>query len=242
MLLWTTICIQWACSHRPNVDSSETVLQKEATAASAFSQHPPVLPQYRLGFGDVIEIQFFRNPEFNETVTVRPDGRISLAKIEEIEVTGMTPSQLDSLITGAYADFLLDPDVTVIVRKFGGYQVFVLGEVTSPGGFPIQKNMTILQAIALAGGPKISAKLENVMVLRRGQTDEVEAIKLNLSKPVIAKSKSDIKHHDILVQPQDIIFIPKTFIANVSDFMKQIYAGFLPPLDLYLRAILFYDR
>ena len=85
-------------------------------------------PEYLLGFGDVIEIKFFRNTEFNETVTVRPDDRISLQKVGELEVSGMTPSQLDSVITAIYSEFVLEPEVTVIVRQFGGQNFYVLGK------------------------------------------------------------------------------------------------------------------
>jgi len=91
------------------------------------------VPEYTLGFGDVLEIKFFNNNQFNEIVSVRPDGRITMEKIGDIFVDGMTPSQLDSLITKTYADIILNPDVTVFVRQFGGYKVFVLGEVNTPG-------------------------------------------------------------------------------------------------------------
>ena len=91
------------------------------------------MPEYRLGFGDEIEVKFFNNAQFNEMITVRPDGRITLEKIGDIYVTGMTPSQLDSLITTTYADIIRDPEVTVFVRKFGSYQTYILGEVGDPG-------------------------------------------------------------------------------------------------------------
>lgn len=233
--------ILWGCSSHPNAQSSETVSPKRRSLlASSYEAHS--LPEYQLGFSDVIEIKFFRNFQFNETVTVRPDGRISLQKVGELQVTGFTPAQLDSVITKTYAEFVLEPDVTVIVRQFGGYQVYVLGEVNSPGGYPVQRSMTVLQALASAGGHKLSAKLASVMILRRGQEDEVEAIKVNLKKSVKARRIEEVTANDIFVQPRDIIFVPKTFIASASDFMRQVYSGFLPPLDLYLRAVLFYDR
>ncbi|MFQ5770534.1 MAG: polysaccharide biosynthesis/export family protein [bacterium] len=228
------------CSVRPKAKSSAPE-QMETPTLLASMQNANIMPEYQLGFGDVIDIKFFRNAQFNEMVTVRPDGRISLAKVGELLVTGMTPSQLDSVITEVYEKFVLEPDVTVIVRQFGGYQVYVLGEVNSPGGYPVQRNMTLLQALASAGGAKISAKLGSVMVLRRGQNQEIKAIKVDLVKSVKAKSQLDITQNNIIVLPQDIVFIPKTFIASVSDFMRQIYAGFLPPLDVYLRAVLYYD-
>lgn len=229
------IGVSWRCSSTPKTQSA---VHAESPALPVSSQ-TVVIPEYRLGFGDVIDIKFFRNSQFDEALTVRPDGRISLAKVGEVLVSGMTPAKLDSIITETYREFVLDPEVTVIVREFGGYQVYVLGEVNSAGGFPVQRNMTLLQAIAIAGGPKTFAQMGSVVVLRRGHNQEVEAIKVDLTKSMKAKTGADILKNDIWVQPQDIIYVPKTFIANVSDFMSQVYAGILPPLDLYLRAIIY---
>ena len=200
-----------------------------------------VAPEYRLGFGDVIEFRFFINNEFDETVKVRPDGRISLMGIQDLYVDGMTPSQLDSIATQAYGVFVKDPNITVIVREFGGNQIYVLGEVTAPGGYEIQRRMTLLQAIASAGGPTHLAQLGSVVVLRHKPGKEVEAVKINLSKNIKAKMPDMAGSNDIYVQPQDIVFVPKTFIGSVTTFMKQVYDGFLPPVDLYLRALLYYN-
>ncbi|NIR51885.1 sugar transporter [candidate division KSB1 bacterium] len=227
------------CSNHPSTQTSALTGERPAQASQSRASFAP---EYTLGFGDVLDIKFFRNTEFNETVTVRPDGRISLAKVGELYVAGMTPSKLDSVITATYGEIVRNPDVTVIVRDFGGYQVYVLGEVTKPGGIAIQRNMTVLQAIAAAGGRKISAQMGSVMILRRGKKKEIDAIKVNLKKSVDPKRRADILENDILVEPQDIVFVPKTFIANVSDFMRQVYAGILPPLDLYLRAVIVYDE
>jgi protein involved in polysaccharide export with SLBB domain len=193
------------------------------------------LPEYRLGFGDVVEIKFFNNARFNETVAVRPDGRITLEKMGDIPVTGMTPLQLDSLITATYAGFVRDPEVTVFVRQFGGYQVYVLGEVTMPGGYPIQQNMTLLQALAAAGGPKETAKLGSVMILRHGKSESVYALKVDLANATKGANGA-ISKDNFYVQGQDVIYVPKTFIASASAFLKQVYEGLLPPIDIYLRA------
>lgn len=205
------------------------------------STRQQALPEYRLGFGDVVEFKFFINSEFDETVTVRPDGRISLMKVGEIYVNGMTPSKLDSLVTASYREFVLDPDITVIVRQFQGNQVYVLGEVTAPGGYIVQRDMTVLQALASAGGVTNMAKLGSVIILRRGHNKEPVAFKVDLGRSVKAKSRADIATNDMQIQPQDIVYVPKTFVANVANFMRQVYEGVLPPLDLYLRTALFYN-
>lgn len=229
------------CSVHPRAENSQ-LASTEKDPLTASEHQEKIVPEYRLGFGDVVEIKFFRNIQFNEEITVRPDGRISLAKIGELMVSGMTCAQLDRVITETYGEFVREPDVTVIVREFGGYRVYVLGEVESPGGYNIQRNMTILQALAEAGGTKISAKLGSVILLRRGQGEEVTALKVDIGKSIRAKNRLDVSRNDIYVQPQDIVFVPKTFIASASDFLTQVYDGVLPPLDMYIKAAFYYGR
>jgi protein involved in polysaccharide export with SLBB domain len=198
------------------------------------------IPEYRLGFGDVIEVKFFHNPRFNEIITVRPDGRISMERIGEIFVTGMTALQLDKLITDKYSIFVQEPEVTVFVREFAGYQVYVLGQVNSPGGYTIQRDMTMLQAVAMAGGAMDGAKMQSVMLLRRGEDGEVKAFKVDLKNPVNG-SEGKVIEDDLYVQALDIVYVPKTFFASANTFMTQVWGGFLPPVDVYLRVLWWRD-
>ena len=229
------------CAGHPGVRNS-SVGSSIRVEKTDFAQEADNIPEYRLGFGDIIEIKFFNNSEFNETITVRPDGRISLQKVGELLVLGRTPVEVDSVITKIYAEFVINPEVTVIVREFGGLQAFVLGEVEKPGGYPLTKNMTILQALAVAGGTKNSAKLNSVMVLRKDQTGGIAATKVNLKNLFKADHISEFVKNNLEIHPQDIIYVPKTIISSATDFMKMVYSGFLPPLDLYLRVIYYYDR
>lgn len=192
----------------------------------------PVRPEaYRLGFGDVIEVKLSTHPEFNEQVLVRPDGRISLQEIGDILVLGMTPAALDSFLTRTYAKILHNPNVTVILRQFGGQQVYVLGEVDRPGVYPLERNMTILRALAAAGGPKTSGNLKSVMVIRQNRRNILSAVRVDLG----LRSLPDDLHRDIFIQANDVIYLPRTFVANVNQFLAQVYDGILPPLDIYTR-------
>ncbi|MBN1464478.1 polysaccharide biosynthesis/export family protein [candidate division KSB1 bacterium] len=193
-------------------------------------------PVYTFGIDDLIEIKFFDNDQFNETVRVRPDGRISLAKVDEIFVLGMTPMQLDSFITAAYAKIIQRPDVTVIVREFGARQIFVLGEVNSPGGYAVHRNMTLLHGIAAAGGLKVSAEPRSIMILRRKNSNILAAYKIDVTRSY-KLAESYAKSSDPFIYSMDIIYVPKTYIASASAFLNQIYDIILPPLDTYLRAM-----
>jgi polysaccharide export outer membrane protein len=201
------------------------------------AQTAQTVPEYRLGFGDVVEVKFFNNDRFNETVRVRPDGRISLERVGDIFVAGMTPSQLDNLITQTYAEIIQNPDVTIFVREFGGYQVYVLGEVNNAGGHVIQRNMTLLQAIAAAGGAKNSASLGSVMLLRSEDGENVQAYSIDVDEWLDGET-ANLPLALRYVRPRDIIYVPRTFIASASTFLKQVWDGLIPPVNVYLQALL----
>lgn len=187
--------------------------------------------QYRLGFGDKLEIKFFNNNEYNESVAVRPDGRISLQRVGDISVVGMTVSQLDSIITDTYAEILVSPDVTVIVREFGGQDCYVLGEVKNPGIYPINKGLSAIRAIAAAGGPKQSARMNSVLLIRATENHNVLAERLDLDLSDLGSAMQ----HDRILRPYDVIFVPPTFISDLGGYLDQIYDIVLRPLDIWVR-------
>ena len=196
-----------------------------------------ILPEYRLGYGDVIDVKFFNHNRFNENVIVRPDGRISMEKVGDIHVAGMTPNELSKAITNTYSKIIKNPEVTVIVRNFGGYQVYILGEVKSPGAIPMQRNMTILQVLAEAGGQNETANLKSIMLIRRNEDGTIKANRIDLR----SLTPEAMQANDLFVQAFDIIYIPKTFIANVNTFIDQALSGVIKPLDIYMRAVWYYN-
>ena len=239
LMIPITLCL-FGCSSSST--SGRTYFQD---VSSLDSGTPETVPEYRLGFGDEIEVKFFNNEQFNEMIGVRPDGRITLERIGDIYVTGMTPSQLDSLVTVTYADIIRDPEVTVFVRKFGSYQVYVLGEVNKPGGYPVERNMTIVQVLAVAGGVPFSGALGSVMVLRQGRNEEIQAVMIDVNyylaggrlRLTTIEKEIDVSVNDFLIKPLDIVYVPRTPIASIVEFLEEIYRGVLPPLETYLRAL-----
>ncbi len=211
---------------------SQVVIQPRVAPAPV-SARPMV---YRLGFGDVLDVKFLASPEYNETVTIRPDGRISLQGVGELDALGLSPAGLDSVITSAYSQILVNPDVTVIVRNFGGQKCYVAGEVEHPGSLDIAKEMTLLRAIAAAGGPKKSAKLGSVILIRMDAQQRIEATRLDLSYTSL---KGGIEN-DLPVMGNDIIFVPRTFIADINAVVSQIYDILLPPFDSWTRYYYWY--
>jgi protein involved in polysaccharide export with SLBB domain len=209
---------------------------------------PPVLretavaseEEYTLGYGDILDIKLFNNDRFNQTVTVRPDGRITLDRIGDIRVTGMTPTSLDSLITEQYARFMRAPEVTVVVKQFGAANFYVLGQVHKPGSYSLEQNATILQALALAGGTTDQAETKSVMVIRPLPNKQVAAFRLDVKQYLHGKSANPTEGYSI--KAKDLIYVPKSYIANINTFVMQFYDLVLPPVDMYVKALWWQDR
>ncbi|MDZ7370288.1 MAG: SLBB domain-containing protein, partial [candidate division KSB1 bacterium] len=151
---------------------------------------------------------------------------------------GMTISKLDDLITQAYADILVDPEVTVFLRSAGGRRVYVMGQVQQPGGYELVRGMSVLRAIAAAGGPTNGAKMNSVMLLRRDEQNGVTALRLDLT---LNKNAAKLAANDLALQAFDLVYVPKTFIADVDAWASQFYRIVLTPLDVYSRAV-YYQR
>jgi polysaccharide export outer membrane protein len=130
-------------------------LLSTACASSSASQRAAARPdpgEYRIGREDVLEVVVWHEPELTRVVPVRPDGKISLPLAGEVEAAGKTPAELQEGLTKTLSPFIRDAAVAVLVREINGPRVFVLGEVTRPGGFPLRGPVSVVQAIALAGG------------------------------------------------------------------------------------------
>jgi protein involved in polysaccharide export with SLBB domain len=196
--------------------------------------------EYALGYGDILEIKLFNNDRFNQTAVVRPDGRITLDRIGDIRVTGITPAGLDSLITEQYAKFMRAPEVTVVVKQFGAANFYVLGQVHKPGGYALEQNATILQALALAGGTTDQAEIKSVMVIRPLENKQVAAFRLDVNQYLHGKSSK--MNEGYYIKAKDLIYVPKSYIANINAFVMQFYDLVLPPVDMYVKALWWQDR
>jgi len=184
---------------------------------STASPEPSESSAYLIRPGDELDIKFFYSPELNETVLVRPDGKISLQLLDDVQAAGLTPAQLDQIITEHYAKELRDPSVTVIVRSFSGQQVFVGGEVGTPGMVNLVPGMTPLQAVINAGGFKETAKLEAALVIRKGEDEAPHPIRVDLKQALYGRGPAA----GFTLKPYDIVYVPKTFIAKANQFVRQ---------------------
>jgi polysaccharide biosynthesis/export protein len=177
--------------------------------------------EYLIHPGDELEVKFFYNPELNELVVVRPDGKISLQLLDEIQAAGMTPSQLNRRLTEEYSRELKKPSVTVIVRTFTGQRVYVGGEVGVPGLIDYVPGMDALQAVVNAGGFIPSSKPQETIIIRKGPDGRPIPIRVNLRDILYGE-------HDLAaLQPSDIVYVPKSAIAKANQFVNQYVENLL---------------
>lgn len=206
-----------------------------STASSRIVGEPPVsapAKEYRIQPGDQLDVKFFYNPELNEFLTVRSDGRITLQLVNDVVAAGLTPSELTDVLTKAYAAELTNPEIAVIVKTPILERVYVDGEVNRAGLVNLTGPTTALQSIAQAGGMKDTARPEEVIVLRRGEDQVVQAIRVNLKKVVTGKDSTQ----DIFLRANDIVFVPKTTIANVNAWIDTYIRKNVPlPIGLSYR-------
>jgi protein involved in polysaccharide export with SLBB domain len=184
--------------------------------------------EYRLQVGDEIQLKFYLNPELDQDVIVRPDGKISLQLLDDVAAVGLTPMELDSLVTEEYRTELRDPKITVIVKRLAA-KVYVGGEVRQPRFVALSGSLTILQAVLEAGGFTDTAEPSSAILLRRLNHDKGIAAKIDLKKVISAEAE------DLALTPSDIIFIPKSTIAEVNLFVEQYITKLIPvPFSLPL--------
>ena len=190
-------------------------------AVSAQDQRPPRLTtvteeRYRLQPGDVMEVQYRYSPEFNQTVTVQPDGYISLEVSGDLKVAGMTIEQARQAILKAARTRLQDPVTSIILKEFQRPYFVVSGEVAQPGKIEMRERVTALQAIMLAGGMKESAKSSQIVVFRKINSDVAEVKVLNLKS---IRKTSDLEN-DLTLQPGDMVYVPRDKMSKIERFMR----------------------
>ncbi|PWT93379.1 MAG: sugar transporter, partial [Acidobacteria bacterium] len=201
-------------------------------ATPATTTVTPAETMYRIQIGDELEIKSYYNPELNDKVLVRPDGRISLQLIKEIQAEGRTPEDLSNALTQQYGTQFRQPEMTVILTGFGGQRAYISGEVTKPSIITLTTQTTVLQAIAVAEGFKETAREDEVLLIRRSPDRTPQYLTLNLKDALKGK---DLKQ-DMLLQPYDIVYVPPSRITNVNRFVDQYIRKNVPiPFTLTYR-------
>jgi polysaccharide export outer membrane protein len=178
-------------------------------------------PIYTLHVGDVLALGYRYTPEFNQTVTVQPDGSINLNVVGSVRVAGLSVDQVRQRIIDLASVRLNHPELTITLQQFVQPYVVVAGEVDHPGKIDLREDTTALQAILLAGGFKDSARDTQVLLFRKINADQAEVHRLDLHN---IKKDSDLER-DTALEPGDMLLVTRNKMEHLSRFMKASNLG-----------------
>jgi polysaccharide export outer membrane protein len=183
--------------------------------------------RYRLMASDVIEVSFPDIPEFNQVLTVQPDGYVTLQAVGDVRVQGRTLPELRQMLLEVYEPILREPLVTVTLKEFEKPFFIAAGEVKQPGKFDLRGPLSLSQALAVAGGAVEGAKLSQVILFRRYSQDLLEVKQIDVKKMLASHDLSE----DPLLRPGDTLFVPKSTIARLKPFIP------VPGIGMYLNPL-----
>lgn len=193
--------------------------------ATASSDSPIPLrsrnPRYRLRKGDTFDVDFAFSPEFNQTVAVQPDGYVSLRGAGAFFVEGQTIPELTETIKGAYAKILHDPAIEIAPKDFEKPYFIVGGQVQKPGKYDLRSDLTVTEAVAIAGGFNDRSKNSQVVLYHPKPTGGYDSRVLNVKQLLAKRDLSE----DIQVQPGDLLYIPQNKFSKIRPFIPTPNAG-----------------
>jgi polysaccharide biosynthesis/export protein len=186
-------------SSKPPAQSAIPAMASDAPKKAAATTDP----NYLIGAQDVLDISVWKEPDVSRVVPVRPDGKVSLPLLNDVQAAGLTPGQLAAQVTESLKKYVTNPQVTVIVTVINSQRVYILGEVTRPGAFPLIPGMSVLQALSSAGGFTQFAKIKSIFVRRMEDGKEVK-YPFNYKDVINGKRPEQ----DILLKAGDTIVVP----------------------------------
>jgi protein involved in polysaccharide export with SLBB domain len=179
--------------------------------------------EVQLAPGDVIDVKFFYSPELNELQTIRPDGKISLQLIGEVDAAGKTPAELQFLLSKLYSRLLEKPEVAVIVRNLDSRSIWVGGAVRSPGRITRLSRLTALGAIVQAGGFNLDTAAQGHVVILRENRDHYDVGVIDLRDTVHGHGEVPV-----FLEPRDIVYVTEKPIHNVNRWVSQYINRVVP--------------
>lgn len=183
-------------------------------------------PLYRLRPSDVVEVTFTVAPEFNQTLTVQPDGYVTLKDAGAVLAQGSNVPQFAEAVRKAYSGYLHNPEVAVALKDFERPYFVVGGEVGKPGKYELRSDTTVAEAVQIAGGFTSQAKHSQVVLFRRVNDDLVETRLLNLKKMLKQSSLKEDAH----LRPGDLVYVPQNSISKISRFLSR------PSVSMYMNS------
>jgi len=217
-----SIFLAMACAA---ASAQEKPAGNSSTVSVAGPQGAPTLqtpnPRYQIRIGDALEITFAFTPEYNQTVTVQPDGFVNLRDLPDLHVAGMTTPELRARLRTEYGKILHDPVLTVLLRDFEKPYFVVGGQVGRPGKFDLRGDTTVVQALAIAGGLTESSKHSQVLLFRRISSEWTEVKVLDVKEMMHRANLSE----DVHLSPGDMLFVPQNLISKIKRFIPTASIG-----------------
>jgi polysaccharide biosynthesis/export protein PslD len=209
-----------------------SILVPAAAAPASDDRAAPALAElastpstpFTLSAGDGIEVRFFYNPELNEAAQIRPDGRISLPLVGEVDLKGKTIAEAVRLLEGLYVPHLKSPSITIQVRSYAAQKVYLGGEVVKPGPVSLAGDLTVMDAIMEAGGPKLTGDRSWAVLVRKGPGDAAVMHRIPLKGSKGQPSRASMVH----LRPLDVVLVPESGIARFDRWVDQHVRQLLP--------------
>jgi polysaccharide export outer membrane protein len=186
-------------------------------------------PLYRLRPSDVVEVTFTVAPEFNQTLTVQPDGYVVLKDAGLVEAQGLNVQEFGEAVQRAYQGYLHDPQAAVALKEFERPYFIVGGEVGKPGKYELRSDTTVAEAVQIAGGLTPQSKHSQVVLFRRVNDDLMETQLLNLKKMLKQTSLQEDAH----LRPGDMVFVPQNTLSKIARFLSK------PSVSMYMNSTQF---
>jgi polysaccharide export outer membrane protein len=208
---------------------AQQVVSEPATrpASGSDAQFQSRTTRYRIAPGDSFDLNFELSPEFNQTgVAVQPDGFVTLRGVGDIKVQGLTVPELTQTVREAYGKILNDPVVSVLLKDFEKPYFVADGQIGKPGKYDLRGDITLTQAIAIAGGFKDSSRHSQVLLFRRVSDQWMEAKIINVKK----MEKAGNLKEDPLLHPGDMLFVPKNTMSKIDRFFPSASMGTFFPI------------
>ena len=219
LIILLSLSLMWGCGPEIKVPPLTLAEASRMEAAANYSKQT-----YRIEPGDSLSIRYTFHPEMNQEEIVRPDGKISAILVGDVVVAGMTAADLSKLLVERTSHRLRDPEVIVDLVRSSEKTIYVGGEVGRPSAVPYREGLSPLQAILAAGGFRDTARLDSVILVRaQGRENDYISRKINLEEVIVDGAKKQI-----VLAPHDVIFVPRTAIANANVWVRQHIRDLLP--------------
>ena len=203
----------------PSVSAHRSTAAVSTRSSQVFKDR---IQRYQVRKGDSLEVQFAFSPEFNQTVWVQPDGYITLKSVGMIMAAGNSVPDLVTSIKRAYSGILHDPVVTIDLKDFEKPYFIVAGKVGKPGKYDLRSDISITEAVAIAGGFTEASKHSQVILFRPGANGMTEARVINVKKMLKAQNLTE----DVHLRPGDMIFVPQNRISKIQRYLPTSNLGF----------------